>query len=412
MKRILILCDPFAPPAYVPRVRFIAKQLQEQGYEVEICTEALLQGYVLPDLGCDIHTMPYYTKKGWLGKVQWGGKFMAQLVYNDKERQFTRFCKSVIAGKSFDLIFCSCFHTFPLNSAMALSKSLQIPLVVDLRDIEEQCPGTSYYAHQMPSLLGLEKIVPTLYRRINLKRRNRVLQYANAITTVSYWHVDKLQAYNPETHLIYNGYDAELFVPETIKSPQFSICYTGRLYDPIMQDPTLFFEAMSSIVRKEAIDLERLSIDFYTDEHSRQKLLPYISKYDLEKWTHFHDFIPTNQVPHILNESSLLLVFSNLATSQTANGILTTKFYEYLGVEKPVLCVRSDEGQLAKLIELTGIGVAAENRKQAEKFIIKQYRQWENQDYTHVEINPIVKEEYSRQRQTDYLIDLFKKLTK
>ena len=59
MKRILILCDPFAPPAYVPRVRFIAKQLQEQGYEVEICTEALLQGYVLPDLGCDIHTMPY-----------------------------------------------------------------------------------------------------------------------------------------------------------------------------------------------------------------------------------------------------------------------------------------------------------------------------------------------------------------
>ncbi len=410
MKRILILTDPFTPPAYVPRVRFMAHYLQEKGYEVEVCTEQLLDSSEPPYFGFKLHEMPYYRYHGFRGNAEWLMKFIGQLSFSCKDKAFTRYCNTIMERGSFDIILCSCFHTFPLPTAFALSKAWDLPLVVDLRDIEEQCPGTSYYAHRMPNLLGLGKCVTKLYRRINLKRRNRVLQAAAAVTTVSRWHVDTLSKYNPNTYLIYNGYDASLFVPKNIKSNRFSLCYTGRLYEPVMQDPSLMFEAVEHLLKKRLIHSDNLSLDFYVDPASKKKLEHYVTKYRLQQWTHFHDFVPTQQVPEVLYRSSILLVFSNIANKESANGIMTTKFYEALGVEKPILCVRSDEAFLAKLIELTECGVAAENCKQVEKFILKQYKQWQELGYTRMAINPIVKEEYSRQRQSEYLIDVIKQV--
>ena len=401
MKRILILTDPFTPPAYVPRVRFIAQYLQDKGSEVVVCTERLLSEKRVTDYGFILHQMPYYKFQGWKSKAEWCYKFLNQLAFGTKDKAFTHYCLSQLNDKNFDIILCSCFHTFPLPTARALAQYYSVPLVVDLRDIEEQCHGTSYYAHKVPHLFGLGKSVPRLYRKVNLKRRNKVLENAAAVTSVSRWHVDVLSKYNPNTHLIYNGYDANIFIPKQVKNSHFSLCYTGRLYEPVMQDPTLFFEAIHSLLEKGFIKSDDLRLDFYVDYISKHKLESYVKRFKLQKWTFFHDFVPTREVPKILQESSVILVFSNIADRQSANGIMTTKFYEALGVEKPILCVRSDEAYLAKLIELTECGVAAENKKQVEKFILKQYKQWQEQGYTHMDINPTVKEEYSRHRQTE-----------
>jgi hypothetical protein len=76
---------------------------------------------------------------------------------------------------------------------------------------------------------------------------------------------------------------------------------------------------------------------------------------------------------------------------------MTTKFFEALGVEKPILCVRSDENCLAQTIKETECGLAATNVEDIKEFILYYYNQWQKQGYTHVNVKN--KEQFSRQNQ-------------
>ncbi|MBQ5925699.1 MAG: hypothetical protein IIX03_03200, partial [Paludibacteraceae bacterium] len=66
-------------------------------------------------------------------------------------------------------------------------------------------------------------------------------------------------------------------------------------------------------------------------------------------------------------------------------------------VEKPILCVRSDEECLAQTIKETKCGLAATNTKEVKEFILHYYNQWQKQGYTHVDVKN--KEQFSRQNQ-------------
>lgn len=59
-----------------------------------------------------------------------------------------------------------------------------------------------------------------------------------------------------------------------------------------------------------------------------------------------------------------------------------TKFYEALGVEKPVLCVRSDEECLAQVIEETHAGLAGTNVQEVADFVLNQHHEWQRNGYT------------------------------
>ena len=76
---------------------------------------------------------------------------------------------------------------------------------------------------------------------------------------------------------------------------------------------------------------------------------------------------------------------------------MTTKFFEALGVEKPILCVRSDEGCLAQVINETQSGLAATSVEEIKEFISTYYAQWEKQGYTRIDIKD--KEKFTRQNQ-------------
>jgi hypothetical protein len=89
---------------------------------------------------------------------------------------------------------------------------------------------------------------------------------------------------------------------------------------------------------------------------------------------------------------------------------MTTKFFEALGVEKPILCVQSDEECLARVIRETNAGLAATNVEEIKKFILHHYNQWLKHGYT--QINIINKEQFSRQKQALQFEELFNKIIK
>ena len=93
----------------------------------------------------------------------------------------------------------------------------------------------------------------------------------------------------------------------------------------------------------------------------------------------------------------MMLVLTNTRT----HGMLTTKFYEALGCAKPILCVPSDEGELAKLIEYTNAGIATADKEAIKAFITEIYNEWKQNGFTRQ--HPLHREQFSRETQCEQL---------
>lgn len=319
------------------------------------------------------------------GKVDWALKTFVTLLTDWKSRFFTREVLRLIRGKQYDAVFCTTFSTFPLPSALTIARRLHLPLHVDIRDLDEQIEGSQYLNHRSWWTLPFR----AWYRRVNRRRRNRVLREADCITTVSPWHQDFIRQFNPCVELIYNGFDATRFCWKAVTSPTFKITYMGRLYSQSFQDPEPLFRAVREL------HLPDIEVLFWGNENvirrvgNDARVMPYV---------------PQEQVPGILQESSILLVL----THAEAHGMMTTKFYEALGVEKPVLCIPSDNGCLHEVIRLTHAGIASNDISEIKQFILDKYAEWKQHGYTH---QPVIhREPFSRQYQARQMETLLRSL--
>jgi hypothetical protein len=81
----------------------------------------------------------------------------------------------------------------------------------------------------------------------------------------------------------------------------------------------------------------------------------------------------------------------------TTHGIRTTKFFEALGCEKPILCTPSNTDELAKTIQRTKAGLASSDINEIKQFILAKYHEWRQNGFTrqNVENN----ESFSRKEQ-------------
>ena len=84
---------------------------------------------------------------------------------------------------------------------------------------------------------------------------------------------------------------------------------------------------------------------------------------------------------------------------------MTTKFFEALGCEKPVLCTPSGEDCLSKTIHDTNAGIASSNPDEIKAFILSKYHEWQQKGHTR---QPVIhKEQFSRQHQAEQFEQLF-----
>ena len=361
-KRLLILADPFTRPSFAPRLRYLCDHLVAHGWSVEVFTEKHAEipfTHTYP-----IHEIPFYRNRAdWALKAAWS------LLTNWKDRFFTRCVRRAIRDKEFDAVFCTTFSTFPLGTALSISKERHLPLHLDLRDLEEQVPGAQYQEHRSWWTLPLRN----LYKRINIRRRNRAIRAADCITTISPWHADFLRQLNTNVHLIYNGFDPKKFYPEDIRTDVFRVSYIGRIYE--FQKLTPVEEAIRRIGKKDVV------LNLHTPDHEP---------------------LPIDSVPDEIRRSSIMVVL----TSTTAKGMMTTKFFEALGCEKPVLCVPDDHGALSETIRATNAGITADCVEEIETFILQQYAIWKAQGFTRQPVNPAAKAAFSRVEEAKQMEEL------
>ena len=156
---------------------------------------------------------------------------------------------------------------------------------------------------------------------------------------------------------------------------QFTITYIGSLFE--WQQP--------------ALEIVKQAIDEVNKSLITNKQSPVL----LDLHTPHSNPIPHNQLGDAIRRSSIMLVL----TSPHTHGMLTTKFYEALGCAKPVLCVPSDKGSLAELIQYTHAGIATDDKEVIKSFITARYNEWTQNGFTTQDTKH--RESFTRENQYD-----------
>lgn len=360
MKKLLVVSDPPAAPGYLPRLRHLCDYFVRKGINVTWLTEEyqpLSFDHSYPIETIRMYrggTMDWLIKTVWTLLTDWHNRAFAKRVISNFKSQIS----------NADMVLCSSFSDFPLGAAQRIANALNVPLICDIRDLDEQVDDSRYqYHHQSWWILPFRR----LYRAIHIRRRNRVLRAADAITTISPWHADFIKQFNANVHVVYNGFDAGQFYPKDIRTDTFTVTYIGSLFE---------WQQAGLETVKQAI--QELGLPIRLDIHTPQDRP-----------------IPHNALGDAIRRSGIMLVL----TSPNTHGMLTTKFYEALGCEKPVLCVPSDNGALAQLIDYTNAGIATSNREAIKAFITDRYNEWRQHGFTHQPTQH--RDEFAREAQYD-----------
>jgi glycosyltransferase involved in cell wall biosynthesis len=410
-RSVLILCDLF-PPAFGPRMGYLCKYLGLNGWRPVVVTEYTGEDrFSFLANGVEVLYIRYYKRKGIAGKIEWGWTVFRDILFGYKDKRMYREAWKIAATRHFDLILCSTYRTFPLPAARRLANKARLPLVADLRDIIEQYTGYEFISHPLPTVFGLDKTIASAFRKKNLRLRNGILPEVAAITTVSPWHVSVLKKYNPNTHLIYNGYDPEMFYPSAVRKETFYITYTGRVLSAAMRDPDLLFQAVERLSDDGVISPGLFRIRWFVDDKSKDTIRKIAGKYaGLEAYMSYPGYVAAPEIPRVLNESSILLLLTNRADANGPKGVMTTKFFESLAVGKPILCVRGDEGDLEETINRTRSGLSAHHADEVYDFIKAHYLCWKENTPPVDDSDKDEIRKYSREAQAKQFIALFERL--
>lgn len=391
-QNILIVCDAF-PPDFAPRIGNLCKYLSDK-YNITVVTINPISNLWTIQLErknlklLRYKLLSYNEMDNTLHKI---GDYLFSLG----DRQLYHNVLKTIGNQNFDIVLCTACYIFPLLCAKKLSAHFGAPLCIDLRDIMEQ--------NAKP--IGFQKIRHFLKLQwLNIWRRNRILKSAQVVTTVSPWHVKTLKKFNNNIKLIYNGYDANIFKYQKTTTNYFTITYTGRLYDLSLRNPTIFLKAMQELCKNQEF-ANSTRIEWFVSKQCIKQATDLTLKYNLSAITNINQMISAEQMPNLLNNSSVVLILTNLATSNGPHGIMTTKFFEALGCERPILCVRSDEDCLANAIEKTNAGIAARNVNEVKSFIISKFNEWQKNGFTHQDV--CNKEFFTRQNQAKQFEEIF-----
>ena len=415
MKRLFIICTDF-PPEIGPRMGYLCKYLKRYGWQINVLTEyfGFRLGFEFLTGNAEVTRIEYYHAKGRITrKLEWIMVMILDILFHYKDRRMIKYGRKILKANEYKCILCSTWRTFPLPAAAQLAKEFKLPYIADIRDVPEQFPKDEYLRHNVAKIPFVGKIARDLFMTRLIKERQKSIKNANVVTTIAEWHQNLLRAENPNIELIYNGFDPELFYPQEIKVDKFIVCFTGRVWSLKLRDPELLFVATKQLANDGLINPQTYRIVFYTQLYETQDLLlPMAQRIGIEQFIDFYDYIPADQVPRILNESSVLLSLTNKFDPLTGpKGMMTTKFFEQLAVCKPILCVRSDESCMAETIKMTNSGLAATTVEEVVEFLKKYYAQWQTQGFTRAETDTSKLSLFSRKEQADKFNEIIERIS-
>lgn len=298
----------------------------------------------------------------------------------------------IIREEKIDLIFTSSPPQTNHLIACKAARKTGIPWVADFRD-----PWTDVF------WLADSKMRMKFIHNMDKRIERKILSGTDAVVTVGPTLVDILQPKTPKkVFQITNGYDENYFKDSSYQpNKKFRITYAGSLSKE--QDPKCFFDALE--VLKQNVDFyENLEIFFIGNfppflhdmiDHSSYKekivFLPYMPYADSLK---------------SIALSELLLMFVPKTSDNKC--IITSKLFDYLGAQRPVLAFGPTDCDAAVIIKDVGAGAIYDysDSRNAADFILKNFNVWKSEEKG-VQMQPEKIEQYTRRNLTQKLSEIF-----
>lgn len=292
-----------------------------------------------------------------------------------------------------DIVFVSFPSVTVHNLGYSLKKEFGSKLILDYRD-----PGVFGY-----QLIEENKIMFML-RRFFLKRNElRNMKSADQILTISE-SIRKLfpQRYCDEIEIIRNGYDIRKINFDLIRnhSTTFKLVYLGSIYSDQLADLT-FFKALREFIDQNGIPPHKFQIRFIGAGEA-PRLKEVLKTFKLEPYSYIS---PKMAIEKIYDELYCATMFFHLKYGNRKE-IITTKQYEYLAFQKPILLPITDDGDLANSIIDNKAGFVCNTKQEVIDTLKSSYDGFLNKEYFKVERTAQELYAYSRQSQEDKLAKL------
>lgn len=200
----------------------------------------------------------------------------------------------------------------------------------------------------------------SIFKFYNINFAKKICANANIITGVSQGTLDGLYFDKFEKlRVVTNGYDKEDII--NIKGAlqkKFTLTYTGTLYNG-KSDVTPVFRAIRECLDEGLMDLDKVQIVYAG--RSQNQFLYQIEQYALLPCFQAKGLLSRDESLQLQMESSILLMA--VWNDPDSNGIISGKFFEYLMLEKPIVCIVSGSlpnSELSKMFTIAEVGFCYE----------------------------------------------------
>jgi len=149
--------------------------------------------------------------------------------------------------------------------------------------------------------------------------------------------------------------------------------YAGNPYTKQIQRP--FLEAIRQLFIEDQINASNFKITFVGHNNNIDK--KYIFRNKINQFFEYIDDVPHTESVKIQASADLLLLFSNFEPS-ICRWNTPGKFFEYLGLNKPILLVSKNKTAMAEYLAWTesGIRVDPDDIQSLKLKIINSYKHW------------------------------------
>jgi hypothetical protein len=200
------------------------------------------------------------------------------------------------------------------------------------------------------------------------------LQTADEVVTVSQNCATGLEDISSrDVHVITNGYIFPDFDPKQVELDEhFTISHFGTM--PLARNPLVMWKALRSILDEnpELSNHLRINLIGVVDYN----VIDSFKEHGLEEFVEVSPLVPHAKSIELQRKTQILL----LAANNTGNvkGILTGKFFEYLGAKRPILAIGAKDSDLAKAVDQTRCGFLADfsDLKGTKEFLLDSYQKY------------------------------------
>lgn len=224
--------------------------------------------------------------------------------------------------------------------ALKLKRKLKLKWIADFRD-----PWTEIDFYQD---LNIGKWADTKQKRLE----KMCLQQADEVITVSKSCAEGLKKIGGrEVKVITNGYNFPEFDETAVQLDlQFSIAHFGSM--PASRNPKVLWKVLSKMVIEDLEFKKHLVIKLFGPVD--YSVFESLQKYQLTEFVEHVEMLKHSESIETQRAVQLLLLVAN--NTGNVKGILTGKFFEYLGSKRPVLAIGEGESDLENAVKSTRCG--------------------------------------------------------